>query len=101
MVKKAIGTLVGGAMVGALVVSSCSGEDELPAHLRAEGCVLASDCNNPLVCTFQRCHGVCKETRDCEKDETCLKLPEGNVCRLPVESACIYTSQCPAPLKCA
>jgi len=33
--------------------------------------------------------------------ERCVRLAAGNVCQLPSEMQCTYTSQCPDPLKCA
>ena len=88
------------ALLTGLVWSACSSDPPLPLA-RTAGCTLNSDCSSPLACIFQRCHGVCTETRDCEKGERCLKLDPHNVCQLPDEVACTFTSDCPAPLKCA
>src|SRR6185436_12494833 len=78
---------------------ACSSDE--PAVPRASGCALKSDCTPPLDCIFQRCHGVCNATTDCLKGERCIKLPTGNICQLPDEMSCTYTSDCPVPLKCA
>lgn len=79
---------------------SCSSEEKREGA-RAVGCSLNSECNSPLKCIFQRCHGQCVETSDCETGERCVRLSDGNVCQLPSEMQCTYTSECPDPLKCA
>ena len=83
----------------ALLAANCS-SDETTVGL-AEGCHINSDCNNPLSCTFGKCHKACESTRDCQPGEHCLKLAEGNVCQQAAETNCTFTSQCPVPLKCA
>jgi len=88
-------------LLGVGAVWSCSSSEEKREGVRAVGCSLNSECNSPLKCIFQRCHGACAETDDCETGERCVRLPEGNVCQLPSEMQCTYTSECPAPLKCA
>ena len=48
------------------------------------GCTRSSDCEAPLVCSFQRCRAECVEQRDC---------PLGAMCLLDTEdcgSACVY-----------
>ena len=95
-------------LAGALTVSwfallgeGCSSDSPPPAGARAQGCVLNSDCNDPLSCTFGRCHAACNETKDCQRGERCVKLPTGNVCQFTDEMQCTYTSDCREPLKCA
>jgi hypothetical protein len=62
-------------------------------------CAVNSDCNNPLSCTFGRCHATCKEARDCPTGQRCVSAPVGAVCQLNAQ--CIYRSDCPSPLACA
>src|SRR3954464_8496267 len=88
-----IATLVLANLVG------CSSDDPAPAQVAA-GCLVNSECTNPLSCTFGRCHAACNETRDCQRGERCLKLGEGNTCQFADEMTCTFTSQCPSPLKC-
>lgn len=87
-------------LVGVAAVWSCS-SDEKRQGVRAVGCTLSSECDSPLKCIFQRCHGACAETSDCETGERCVRLPDGNVCQLANEMQCTYTSECHEPLKCA
>lgn len=63
-------------------------------------CLLNSDCNEPLSCSFGRCHTTCVETRDCPLGQSCVKTPQGGVCQLPVEADCHSTS-CVGGLVCA
>ncbi|MGC4090916.1 MAG: hypothetical protein QM756_24195 [Polyangiaceae bacterium] len=70
---------------------ACSNSDKekLQAAGLAEGCALHSDCSEPLVCTFQRCHEACNKDRDCTREEQrCVKGPGGNVCQLAIETDC-------------
>ena len=65
-------------------------------------CSLNSDCNNPLSCTFGKCHKTCTESRDCPNaNQRCLKVAPGPVCQLVDEGHCTYNSDCSSPLKCA
>jgi hypothetical protein len=65
------------------------------------GCTLNSQCDQPLVCTFEKCHAACVTDTDCPSGQLCVKTTTGNVCQLPVEVTCVYNSQCMAPLICA
>src|SRR3954468_17387219 len=86
--------------IGALVaVVHCSSDD--PAPLLAAACQINSDCNNPLSCTFGRCHDQCAETRDCPNPERCVKGQTTGVCQLADEVSCVHTSDCKEPLVCA
>jgi hypothetical protein len=62
-------------------------------------CAVNTDCNNPLSCTFGRCHETCREARDCSGGQRCVTAPGGAVCL--TESTCAYRSDCPTPLVCA
>ena len=71
------------------------------------GCALNSDCASGLICTFGLCHSACVVNSDCQSGALCVKsgsVGDGgasiNVCQLPVESKCVYNSQC-TPLVCA
>lgn len=69
----------------------------------SQGCTLNSDCNNPLVCAFQRCHVACTETRDCPPGQRCVAGPMDtkNVCLLPEEENCVTDSGCNGDQICA
>src|SRR5438045_4129058 len=97
MVNRVFSALVLGTSV--LLAANCS-SDEKTVGL-AEGCHINTDCNNPLSCTFGKCHTTCTTTRDCTDGAHCLKVEGGNVCQQPAETKCTFTSDCPVPLKCA
>jgi hypothetical protein len=87
--------LTGMAVAGA---ANCKGGSSVDFGI-AESCSLNSDCDEPLVCVFSRCHTVCATDRDCPTGERCVSSaagggPVGHVCQLPVEEACSLTSPC-------
>jgi len=73
---------------GAIWSCSSSDKERIQAAGLAEGCTLNSDCSNPLVCTFTRCHDECKTDRDCPGEQRCVKGDAGLVCQLKVETDC-------------
>src|SRR5206468_824568 len=95
--KSAVANHKGWVLLG-LLLSACSGGSK-PSPGKV--CLMNSDCNNPLSCTFGKCHVTCADARDCASNELCVKGPSGAVCQLQAESHCEYRSQCPAPLACA
>jgi hypothetical protein len=64
------------------------------------GCLVNSDCNSPLSCSFGKCHAVCVETRDCPLGQSCVAAAGGSVCQLPVEAKC-RTATCAIGTVCA
>ncbi len=63
-------------------------------------CVLNSDCNQGLMCTWGKCHVACQTSADCQPGQSCIMAStQSTVCESP--TACIYNSDCPAGLKCA
>lgn len=89
---------------GGLFVPACS-SDEADAVRRgklAEGCLINSDCEDPLVCAFRRCHRQCNSSKDCEPGQRCVISDRpAYVCQLDDEKECLYHSQCPSPQFCA
>jgi hypothetical protein len=86
----------------------CPGSKEKIAQAAlAEGCYINSDCGEPLVCAFRRCHNACNTERDCPagpKGEplSCVASDRPfKVCLLPQESVCVYNTDCPPALVCA
>jgi hypothetical protein len=75
-------------------MSGCS--DSLPPHARlAEGCIINTDCNAPLVCAFQRCHQACVTSRDCDPGQRCVSSDRPfHVCQLDIESICKVNTDC-------
>jgi hypothetical protein len=85
-----------------LVACGDTAEEEKKLAGIAQGCTLNSDCNNPLVCAFQRCHEACTETRDCTPPQRCVAGDEGtNVCQLPDDVDCMMSSGCNGSQVCA
>jgi hypothetical protein len=87
-----------GVIVMVMLASSCGSSDKPPT---GKTCMLNSDCNNPLSCSFGKCHETCKESRDCQPGQRCIKGPAGNVCQLDVEKSCPPSTACQTPLICA
>jgi hypothetical protein len=82
------------------LANACSGNEALQT---SDGCSINTDCNNPLVCAFKRCHTQCKATRDCPQGERCVQVLEpvtlaklGSVCQLPDEAQ----PECESALNC-
>jgi len=82
-----------------LLAANCSSDE--PSGL-GNGCQLNSDCSNPLLCTFGRCHQACAATRDCPEGDICVRGGGNvNVCQLPDEQTCTPSTSCAQPLDCA
>ncbi|MET0593083.1 MAG: hypothetical protein ABW133_10310, partial [Polyangiaceae bacterium] len=78
-----------------LALGGCAGDDERPYAKLAEGCVLNTDCDSPLVCAFRKCHNACSTSRDCQPGQRCVASDRPfNVCQLESERDCQYHSQC-------
>lgn len=61
----------------------------------SEGCLVNSDCAEPLVCAFQRCHVECITSRDCSGELRCVGVHEPErVCQLEVEASCRTSADC-------
>jgi len=64
-------------------------------------CILNSDCNQGLVCTWGKCHDACHTSADCPAGGVCVtSSDQSNVCQLPGEMYCIYNHDCPTGLIC-
>ena len=63
-------------------------------------CILNSDCNQGLVCTWGFCHVSCHTSADCQPGQSCIMASaQSTVCESPTR--CIYNSECPTGLICA
>jgi hypothetical protein len=88
------------AMAGALVPVAC-GDDNPPVVTLGGGCLINSDCKDPLVCAFRLCHSQCQDDRDCSTGERCVIADRPNrVCQLATEKKCSLNSQCPGTEVC-
>ena len=92
------------ACSGAVLVclgAACSSSDSGGTRVKlAEPCTLNSNCVDPLVCTFSRCHTECQSDRDCPGEERCVLGEKSGVCQLPTETACTRDSQCEGEQAC-
>ena len=92
-------------ILGAVGAACSSDPDEERTRLAelSEGCVINSDCKNPLACVFRKCHEQCTDSRDCPTGLLCVATDvEGfRVCQLPNETKCYETQDCPGKQVCA
>jgi hypothetical protein len=84
-----------------LLVVGAVGCDGGAKPLPGAGCVMNSDCHNPLSCTYGKCHVMCDEARDCDPGQLCAGPPGAGVCLLLDEQECGLNSDCPEGLFCA
>ncbi|HSC89796.1 MAG TPA: hypothetical protein VLC09_21110 [Polyangiaceae bacterium] len=97
--------LLNGGLVALALSVGCTGTDplgEIEALALEGNCLVNSDCREPLVCAFRRCHVQCTTSRDCEGNSICLQASEQErVCRLESEASCRGNADCPVGLVCA
>jgi len=88
---------------GSLALTSCGDSNERSRATLAHGCSINSDCEDPLVCVFERCHAACSVDRDCGGAQRCVKSSSesASVCQLPDELACQKDKDCPGQQVCA
>ena len=99
------------ALVGGL---ACS-HDKTPVP--GASCNLNSECDDPLSCTFGKCHNACRVDGDCPSGHRCVRASTRpgaaaaasdagatamplNVCLLDELDHCTHDSGCKAPLVC-
>ena len=86
-------------------VAGCSSDTPPPPDVA--GCSINTDCDNPNICAFKRCHKQCNDSRDCSSGQLCISQVDvetgkkvGQVCQLPDEAKCSMNSQCPGVQVC-
>ena len=89
--------VLGLMMVSSWLVVGCSSAKRIEP---GAACLLNTDCNNPLVCSMDKCHDACHGTADCPPGESCVKTAQGTVCQLPGEASCSQNT-CGGILVCA
>src|ERR1700690_3226801 len=88
--------VLGLMIVSSWLVVACSSAKKIEAGAT---CILNTDCNSPLVCSMDKCHDACHKSADCPAGESCITASDqSTVCQLPVETYCVYQSDCKAPL---
>src|SRR5262245_21934331 len=69
-------------------------------------CLLNTDCDNPLSCTFGKCHEACRADGDCPMGEICVfgKVQGADAALAPlrvcISDECGLNSMCPDGLVC-
>jgi hypothetical protein len=93
--------LFAGGLLGVACSSDTAEEQRRLAEL-SEGCIINSDCKNPLACVFRKCHEQCTDSRDCPTGQLCVASDtEGlRVCQLPAETKCLESQDCPGKQVC-
>jgi hypothetical protein len=91
------------ASIGAC--SDSSEEEKKTVDLSAQ-CTINSDCKDPLVCAFARCHVECAEARDCPTGQRCVfgdheEAKKDGVCQLEDEVKCSRDGDCDTDQFCA
>lgn len=93
-------------LVAAITLGGCDEEEPSVLSLLSGGCLLNSDCDEGLVCVFERCHIECNDSSDCPLDDEGVRLRcvvgerAEHVCQLPDEATCSYHSECPGQQIC-
>jgi len=95
---------------GALLLAVCTFgllwfgcADENPAREASASCTLDSECVDPLICAFEKCHQACRASRDCPDGRRCVRGTEQpySVCQLEEEVRCSRNSDCVGEQVCA
>ena len=76
-------------------------DDAIKAAKLSAGCVINTDCEDPLVCAFRRCHNECETSRDCTEGQRCVASDRPfRVCQLDDETNCERNSDCAFGMVC-
>src|SRR5690348_5951979 len=78
-----------------------------------QGCLINSDCESPLACTYGKCHEACHEAGDCAGNGLCvyalvataddyaqISEPAPGTPKVCVQETCAMNSECAEPLIC-
>jgi hypothetical protein len=92
------------AAVTLLVAALACSDRKTPVPGKA--CLLNSDCDNGLSCTYGKCHEACRADGDCPGVELCVFAPEtagsddSNRPKVCIDDHCSMNSDCADPLIC-
>lgn len=88
--------------LGLVATSPACSSDDVTTKAVGEGCLVATDCTDPLACVFRKCHQQCLLDRDCPSGQLCTGAlaPKKGICLLPDEVGCARNSDCEFPLVC-
>lgn len=100
-----IAIVAGSLLVSLLAVGACVSEENARKVELAVGksCTLNSECTEPNICVYGRCHAQCATSADCAFGERCMssEVPGAGVCQLASEASCEGSSGCPGKQACA
>lgn len=102
-----------GALAVATLLAAALGCSNRKTPVPGRTCYLNSDCENPLSCTFNKCHEGCRENGDCPNGGLCvyapaapasrdaqMSLPDAGLLKVCVQESCAMNSDCPDLLVC-
>jgi hypothetical protein len=96
------GLLLG--LAHAWLAAGCSPDRSAEVSLGelSQECLVNSDCAEPLLCVFERCHVECVTTKDCDGTLRCVGAREPErVCQLEQDSTCRTSADCTSGLTCS
>ena len=70
---------IAGALAVATLLAAALGCSNRKTPLPGKSCYLNSDCDDPLSCTFNKCHEACRENGDCPNGGLCVYAPAAPV----------------------
>jgi hypothetical protein len=76
------------------------------APVPGKTCLVNTDCDNPLSCTYGKCHEACREDVDCPTDQVCVfaavtgAAADAALVRVCILERCTFDSGCIPPLIC-
>lgn len=87
------------------IAPGCGGDTDVLLAALGGDCLVASDCEEGLVCAFRVCHQRCAADKDCPLDDRglhqlCVSEKPARVCRLDAETRCTLNSDCKGDLVC-
>ena len=102
-----------GALAVAILLVAALGCSDRKTPVPGRTCYLNSDCENPLSCTFNKCHEACRENGDCPNGGLCvyspaapasgdaqMSVPDAGLLKVCVQESCTMNSDCPDLLVC-
>jgi hypothetical protein len=104
---------IAGALAIATLLAAPLGCSNRKTPLPGRSCYLNSDCEDPLSCTFNKCHEACRESGDCPNGGLCIyapaapasrdaqmSMPDAGLLKVCVQESCAMNSDCPDLLVC-
>jgi hypothetical protein len=86
-----------GLLIAAAFGACVSAENAIKTEIAiGKRCTLNSDCTDPNICVFGRCHAECQSSADCSNGERCVKgeVAGTSVCQLAIDTNCATSADC-------